>query len=171
MLCANPFILYRDRQIPFPFLLTFRLTGMDLPVFVWKLILLQYKTRELKVVKWHQISGEPLSIIPCVSAIKVFFQQADLITEKYYIMMVLAWLCACMPVCVFLLFISKQIVFNACLDKNRAWSKSGKNLSWFHLKGHSSSFLLPKKLHSYDWTTWKIKYNGLHWKTWPKILN
>ena len=41
----------RDRQIPSPFLLTFRLTGMDLPVFVWKLILLQYKTRELKVVK------------------------------------------------------------------------------------------------------------------------
>jgi hypothetical protein len=53
---------YRRLLLPSPFLLTFRLTGMENQFLFWKHFFLENMTRKTKVVKLHLISGEPVSI-------------------------------------------------------------------------------------------------------------
>jgi hypothetical protein len=56
---ANP---KRRWHLPSPFLLTFRLNGMESQFLISKDFLLENKTRKFKVVKLHLVSGDPVSI-------------------------------------------------------------------------------------------------------------
>ena len=129
---TNPFIclssctIYRRWHLPSPFLLTFRLTGMENQFLFSKHFFLENKTRKSKVVKLHLISGEPVSIMQCV----------DLLSQNQCFN-------ECQPT-----FWILQLRFEFCIfdSKAKTWNPKMVHFTQSTLKASNSACPWPKQL-------------------------